>query len=85
LLNDFPADVRQLEACEPVYEALPGWSVPTRGTRVFADLPAEARAYVRRLEEISGVPVTILSTGSDRDETITMEGSVATRWFAGRA
>jgi adenylosuccinate synthase len=85
LLNDFPADVRLLETCEPVYEALPGWRQPTRGTRVFADLPVEARDYVKRLEEISGAPVTILSTGSDRDDTITVEKSVASRWFAGRA
>jgi len=81
-VTEFPPDVRQLERCEPVYEAVPGWSRPTRGIRVFDDLPAEARAYVRRLEDISGVSVSILSTGSDRDDTIVREGSVTARWFA---
>jgi adenylosuccinate synthase len=83
LVHEVPADVRQLEACEPVYETLAGWSRPTRGVRTFADLPAEARAYVRRLEDVSGAAVTILSTGSDREDTIMREGSVAARWFAG--
>jgi adenylosuccinate synthase len=83
LVHEVPADVRQLEACEPVYETLPGWSRPTRGARTFSDLPSEARAYVRRLEEVSGAAVTILSTGSDREDTIMREGTVAARWFAG--
>jgi adenylosuccinate synthase len=81
VLEEFPADVRQLEACEPVYEALPGWSRSTRGLRTFAELPAKAQAYVMRLEQISGAPVAILSTGSDREDTIMREGSVAARWF----
>jgi adenylosuccinate synthase len=81
VLHEFPADVRQLESCEPVYEALPGWPEPTRGIRTFAKLPAQAQAYVKRLEEISCAPVTILSTGSDRDDTIVREGSVAARWI----
>jgi adenylosuccinate synthase len=84
ILTEFPADVRQLEACEPVYERLPGWSHPTRGTRVFSDLPSEAQAYVRHLEQVSGVTVTILSTGSDRDDTIIREHSVVADWFAPR-
>ena len=81
VLDELPADVRLLEACEPVYEALPGWSQPTRGIRAFAGLPAAAQAYVRRLEEVSGAPVAILSTGSDRDDTIIREDSIAARWF----
>ncbi len=69
-LTEFPSDLGQLAACEPVYESLPGWSVPTRGVRRFADLPEPARRYVARLEEVSGVPAAIISTGSARDETI---------------
>jgi adenylosuccinate synthase len=80
-LDEFPADVRQLEACEPVYETLPGWSESTRGVRTFGRLPMKAQAYVRRLEDVSGASVAILSTGSDRDDTIIREGSVAARWF----
>ena len=81
VLNDFPGDIRVLASCEPVYETLPGWSRPTRGARRYADLPDEARAYVARLEEISGVPVGIISTGSDREDTIFREGSVTSGWF----
>ncbi len=70
VLHDFPADLKLLAACEPVYEELPGWSKPTRGARSYDELPREAQAYVRRLEEVTGVPAAIISTGSDRDETI---------------
>jgi adenylosuccinate synthase len=69
-LNDLPSDVTQLAACEPVYESCPGWSTPTRGARRFADLPENARRYIAKLEEVSGVPAAIISTGSERDDTI---------------
>ncbi|HEY3380864.1 MAG TPA: adenylosuccinate synthase [Vicinamibacterales bacterium] len=80
-LTEFPSDVRQLANCRPVYERLPGWTRPTGGARSYADLPAEARAYVARLEEVTGVPVAIISTGSDRDDTVLREDSVAAQWF----
>jgi adenylosuccinate synthase len=70
LIHDLPSDVTQLAACEPVYETLPGWDAPTKGARRFEDLPDNARRYVARLEEITGVPAALVSTGSDRDETI---------------
>ena len=69
-LTEFPSDLSQLVGCEPIYESMPGWSTPTRGARRFADLPEEARRYIARLEEVSGVPAAIVSTGSDRDDTI---------------
>src|SRR5712671_3506796 len=69
-LTDFPADVRQLAACEPVFESMPGWSAPTAGVRSFDRLPDAARKYVARLEEVSGVRAAIVSTGSERDDTI---------------
>ena len=72
-LTDFPSDVTQLAACEPVYETMPGWSKPTKGLRRFAELPDAARRYVARLEEVSGVPAAIISTGSERDDTIVRE------------
>jgi adenylosuccinate synthase len=81
-LTEMPGDHAQLSACEPVYESLPGWSAPTAGARRFKDLPAEARAYVARLEEITGVPAAIVSTGSAREDTIIREDSVAAKWFA---
>ena len=69
-LTEFPSDIAQLAACDPVYESMPGWSEPTRGVRRFADLPDAARRYVARLEDVSGVPAAIISTGSDREDTI---------------
>jgi adenylosuccinate synthase len=72
-LTEFPSDLRQLEQCEPVYESMPGWSAPTRGARRFRDLPEAARNYIAKLEEVSGVPAAIVSTGSERDDTIMRE------------
>src|SRR5262249_37690476 len=69
-VTDFPADVSQLAQCQPVYESIAGWREPTAGIRRFDRLPPAARAYVARLEEVSGVPAGIISTGSDRTDTI---------------
>jgi adenylosuccinate synthase len=69
-ITDFPADVRQLADCEPVYESMPGWSAPTAGVRAFEQLPQAARRYIARLEEVTGAKAAIVSTGSERDDTI---------------
>jgi adenylosuccinate synthase len=69
-----PGDLAQLAACEPIYDTLSGWNAPTRGVRRYEELPKEARAYVSYLEEITGVPAAIVSTGSGREETILREG-----------
>jgi adenylosuccinate synthase len=76
-LTEFPSDIARLSQCEPVYESMPGWSMPTRGVTRFSDLPEAARQYVARLEQISGVPAAIISTGSDRAETIVREDVVS--------
>jgi adenylosuccinate synthase len=81
LVSEWPADLATGGGYEPVYETLPGWQEPSRGARRLDELPAEARAYVRRLEEVSGVPAAIVSTGSDRDETIIRRDTIAGRWF----
>ena len=81
-LTDFPADLRVLIGAEPVYERMPGWSSPTRGVTQFDQLPADAQRYVGRLEEVSGVECAIISTGSDRRETIVKKGSAVERWLA---
>jgi adenylosuccinate synthase len=73
VLTEFPGDVAQLASCEPVYESLPGWRTPTSGVRRYDDLPPEARRYISRLEEVSGVPAAIVSTGSAREDTILRE------------
>jgi len=69
-LTEFPSDMAQLASCKPVYESLPGWSAPTKGIRAWDQLPDAARRYVGRLEEVSGVQAAIVSTGSERDDTI---------------
>ena len=69
-LTDFPSDLDQLARCEPVYETVPGWSAPTKGVRSFDGLPDAARRYIARLEEVSGVRAAIVSTGSERADTI---------------
>lgn len=66
----FPANVREVARCRPVYEELPGWRVSTRAAARFADLPAAAQRYIARLEQITGVPVGILSLGPRRESTL---------------
>ena len=83
VIEEMPGDLSQLAACEPVYETIAGWSQPTAGVRVYERLPAEARAYIARIEEITGVPAAVLSTGSAREDTIIREGSIAAGWFRG--
>ncbi len=65
-----PAAVRALESARPVYEELEGWSESLGEVRRFDDLPAAARRYVSRIEELTGTPVTLISVGAERDETI---------------
>ena len=80
-LTEFPGEIAQLAACEPVYESIPGWTEPTAGVRRYADLPAAAQRYIARLEELTGVPAAVVSTGSAREDTIIRENSVASEWF----
>jgi adenylosuccinate synthase len=81
-ITEFPADLRVLNGAAPVYERMPGWSSPTNGVTDFELLPAPAQRYVKRLEEVSGVDCAIISTGSDRRETIIKKGSAVERWLS---
>jgi adenylosuccinate synthase len=65
-----PLGAEAVAACEPVYEQLPGWSENTFGVKSFDALPSAARAYLRRIEVLTGVPIAMISTGPERDETI---------------
>src|SRR3954464_13175881 len=65
-----PVGAEELERCHPVYEELPGWMESTVGIKSYESLPNGARAYLRRIEELAGVPVDLISTGPDREETI---------------
>ncbi|VAV88145.1 Adenylosuccinate synthetase, partial [hydrothermal vent metagenome] len=69
-LHRLPASIRQQAEVKPVYEVFEGWSSSTKGARSWVDLPAQAVKYVRRLEELIGAPVDILSTSPERDDVI---------------
>jgi len=69
-LDYLPAGLKAQAAVEPVYEEIDGWSETTHGARSWRDLPANAVKYVRRLEELIGAPVALLSTSPQRDDTI---------------
>ncbi len=71
--DEFPPHQTIFHKCEPIYEELAGWSDDISGARSFEDLPVEAREYVRRIEEVSGVPVTLVSVGPSRDQTVRRE------------
>ncbi|KEZ77691.1 adenylosuccinate synthase [Salinisphaera hydrothermalis] len=72
-----PAGAEALASCEPIYEEMPGWQESTSGLRNYDDLPANARAYLDRLAEITGVPIDIVSTGPDRADTIVLRHPLA--------
>ena len=72
-VDRFPANISELEKCRPVYEELPSWDEPTASATSMDQLPSEAATYVRRIEELVGCPVHIISTGPQRWETIPIQ------------
>jgi adenylosuccinate synthase len=81
-IDEFPSRIDVLEKCQPVYEEVPGWQTPVNDVRQFKDLPAEARRYVTRLEELINCPVSIISVGPSREQTIEVKPLVARGLFA---
>jgi adenylosuccinate synthase len=81
VLTDFPQEESVLHGVEPVYEELSGWMTPTSKAKLESDLPAKARRYLERLEELVGVPFCMVSTGARRHETILCEDSPLLRWY----
>ena len=71
-LENFPASGAALRNLKPIYEELPGWGEPLNRARCLADLPANARAYIRRLEELTGAQMFVVSVGAGRDQTIVL-------------
>ena len=69
-ISGLPVVVDRFAECKPVYEELPGWQESTVGLTKLNDLPANARNYLARIEELAGVPIDIISTGPDREQTI---------------
>jgi adenylosuccinate synthase len=78
-LDILPPGAESLAQCEPVYEEVPGWTESTVGVKRYEDLPASARAYLKRIEKICGVPIDIISTGPDREQTIVLREPFKTR------
>ncbi len=74
-----PLAASEYEGITPIYETLPGWSESTFGVTAWEDLPVNAQKYIKRLEELSGAKVAILSTGPERNQTITLEDPFADR------
>jgi adenylosuccinate synthase len=72
-ITELPPDVEDLARVTPIYETLLGWDEPLAGARTLDDLPPNARRYVRRVEEVAGVPVVCVSVGADRGETILLQ------------
>ena len=68
-----PSSVAMLAKCEPIYEELPGWGADLTGIRCLRDLPAEARTYVSRIEELLNCPASIVSIGERREQTIIVD------------
>jgi adenylosuccinate synthase len=73
IYDEFPPHQTIFHKCEPVYEELQGWDEDISGARMFGDLPDACQAYVHRIEEMSGVPVTLVSVGPARDQTVRRE------------
>ena len=73
ITDRFPSSPSTLEMCEPVYEEFPGWDTPTASARHISDLPQGALDYVRRIEELLGCPISMISTGPGREEAITLK------------
>jgi adenylosuccinate synthase len=80
-LNEMPYGANVLAQCEPVYETVRGWKTTTSGITSLDALPAAAQAYVRRIEELVGAPVAMISTGPERSETIIREDSPIASWM----
>lgn len=73
VVDMLPFGAHQVAQCEPVYETMSGWAESTVGVKRYEDLPENARRYLERLAEVTGAPVTMVSTGPDREETIVLE------------
>lgn len=71
-ITTLPTEVTEVAACQPIYEDLPGWQTSTVGVKSFAALPDNAKKYLLRIEELAGIPIDIISTGPDRNQTLVL-------------
>lgn len=76
VIDYFPASLKELQSCEPVYETLPGWKSSTEGARTISELPEAARRYLARLEETTGIPIALISVSPSREGYIARDQSL---------
>ncbi len=69
LMEEFPASLKVLAECEPVYEEMPGWKEDITGAKSLSDLPENARHYIERVSQLTGIPLSVFSVGPDRTQT----------------
>jgi adenylosuccinate synthase len=79
VFRDMPADLDALTGCEPIYQTIKGWSTSTTGVGGYKQLPAEAKRYLSRIEELAECPIDMISTGSKRDATIILRNPLEAR------
>ncbi|OZM56588.1 adenylosuccinate synthase [Lottiidibacillus patelloidae] len=72
-INHYPASNKELDACEPVYETMPGWEEDITNVKTFSELPTNAQNYLKKISECTGIPLTIFSVGPDREQTIVLK------------
>lgn len=71
--KSFPATIEELQQVQPIYETHPGWKKSTRDVKIYDDLPHNARAYIRRIEELCDAPVSLISIGPERERTLWLD------------
>ncbi|MCY7501510.1 adenylosuccinate synthase [Bacillus pumilus] len=69
ITEEFPASLKELAKCEPVYEEMPGWTEDITGVKNLSELPENARHYLERISQLTGIPLSIFSVGPDRSQT----------------
>jgi len=69
-LTELPNAAEDLEACEPIYQELPGWRESTSGVKTYTKLPSSARAYLEHVQALLNTPIALISTGAERTDTI---------------
>jgi adenylosuccinate synthase len=77
VIEEFPASLKVLAECEPVYEELPGWTEDITGVKSLDELPVNARHYIERVSQLTGIPLTVFSVGPDRNQTNLVRGVFA--------
>jgi adenylosuccinate synthase len=76
-IDEFPASTKVMQKAEPVYEEMAGWRAPLDDVRKFADLPNAAQNYVRRIEQVIGTEIILVSVGPGREQTILLKNPFA--------